>query len=106
MWNERKPLKPGTYLLHGASTTLGLVSGRRLCIVWNLVTLSRQNQHGRRGLRKAAAMSASVPIIALSALVALSLIARQRDYAMTSTSLLFLTGALAAWMLASYSIFG
>ena len=56
--------------------------------------------------REAAAMSAGVPIIALSALVALSLVARQRDYAMTSTSLLFLTGALAAWMLASYSIFG
>jgi hypothetical protein len=51
-------------------------------------------------------MSADVPIIAFSALIVLSLIARQRDYAMTSTSLMFLTGALAAWMLASYSIFG
>ena len=42
-------------------------------------------------------MSATVPIIALSALIALALIARQLAYLMTSTSLLFMTGALALW---------
>jgi hypothetical protein len=48
-------------------------------------------------------MSATVAIIALSALIALALIARQLAYLMTSTSLLFMTGALrfvvAYWML-------
>ena len=41
-------------------------------------------------------MSATVPIIALSALIALALIARQLAYLMTSTSLLFMTG-VALW---------
>ena len=51
-------------------------------------------------------MSASVPTVAFAVLIALALLARQRNYAMTSTSLMFLTGALAVWVLASYSIFG
>ena len=51
-------------------------------------------------------MSASVPMVALSALIALALFARQRAYAMTSTSLMFLTGALAVWLLVISSIFG
>jgi len=51
-------------------------------------------------------MSASVLIVALTALIALSLLAQQRAYAMTSTSLMFLTGALAVWLLVTYSIFG
>jgi hypothetical protein len=50
-------------------------------------------------------MSASVPIVALPALIALALFARHRAYAMTSTSLMFLTGALAVWVLVT-SIFG
>ena len=51
-------------------------------------------------------MSFSVPIAALSALVVLSLIARERNYALTSTSLLVLTGALAGWFVATYWMFG
>ena len=51
-------------------------------------------------------MSATVPLIALSVLVALSLVARQLAYLMTSTSMLFMTGALAAWFLISYWISG
>jgi len=51
-------------------------------------------------------MSATGPIIALSALLALSLIARRLAYLMTSTSLLFLTGALAFWFVLSYSVLG
>jgi hypothetical protein len=47
-------------------------------------------------------MSASVPIIALWVLIALALFARRRSYVMTSTSLLFITAALAAWFLLSY----
>lgn len=58
------------------------------------------------GHRKAAEMSATVPLIALSALVALSLIAKQLTYLMTSTSLMFIAGALAVWLLVSNWIFG
>jgi hypothetical protein len=54
------------------------------------------------GAATAAAMSASVPIIALWVLIALALFARRRSYVMTSTSLLFITAALAAWFLLSY----
>lgn len=51
-------------------------------------------------------MSASVPIIALSALIALALIARQLAYLMTSTSLLFMTGALALWFVVAHWMLG
>jgi ABC-type uncharacterized transport system permease subunit len=51
-------------------------------------------------------MSATVPIIALSALIALALIARQLAYLMTCTSLLFMTGALAFWFVTAYWLFG
>jgi hypothetical protein len=44
-------------------------------------------------------MSATVPFIAVSALIGLSLIARQWSYLLTSTALLFMAGALAAWFL-------
>lgn len=47
-------------------------------------------------------MSATVPIIALSALVVLCLVAKQLAYVMTSTSLQFVTGALVLWFLASF----
>ena len=49
-------------------------------------------------------MSATVPIIALSALIVMSLIAKQLAFLMTSTRLL--TGALAIWFLVSFWIFG
>ena len=51
-------------------------------------------------------MSATVPIIALSMLIVLSLVAKQLAFLMTSTSLQFLTGALAIWFLVSFWIFG
>jgi hypothetical protein len=51
-------------------------------------------------------MSATVPLIALSMLVVLSLIARQLAYVMTSTSLMFLAGALVVWFAISNWIFG
>ncbi len=51
-------------------------------------------------------MSATVPFIALSALIALSLVAKQLAYLMTSTSFQFIAGALAVWFLASVWIFG
>jgi hypothetical protein len=53
-----------------------------------------------------ATMSVGVPIIALLVLTALALIARHRAYRMTSTSLLFMSAALAAGLLVSYSILG
>jgi hypothetical protein len=51
-------------------------------------------------------MSATVPFIALSALIGLSLLARQWAYSLTSTSLMFMAGALAAWFLFSYWMLG
>ncbi len=51
-------------------------------------------------------MSATVPLVALSALLVLSLVAKQLAYVMTSTSLMFMTGALATWFLVSYWILG
>jgi hypothetical protein len=49
-------------------------------------------------------MSATVPVLAIMTLIVLALVARQRAYHMTSTSLMFITGALAAWLLLSYSV--
>ena len=51
-------------------------------------------------------MSATVPIVALSVLIVLSLLAKQLAYLMTSTSLQFLTVALAVWFLASFWFVG
>jgi hypothetical protein len=51
-------------------------------------------------------MSATVPIVALSALIVLSLVAKQLAYLMTSTSLQFVTAALALWFLASFWLLG
>jgi hypothetical protein len=98
-------LTSSIYPLDDTSTTAGTVH-RGAVRHWQFGDLVALKTGREAWQRKAAAMSAGVPIIALSALVALSLVARQRDYAMTSTSLMFLTGALAVWMLASYSIFG
>jgi hypothetical protein len=50
-------------------------------------------------------MSATLPMFALWVLAALALVARQRAYFMTSTSLLCMAGALALWLLVS-RIFG
>ena len=49
-------------------------------------------------------MSATVPVLALVSLIVLAVVAQQRAYHMTSTSLMFMTGALAAWFLLSYSM--
>lgn len=51
-------------------------------------------------------MSATVPIVALSILIVLSLVAKQLAYMMTSTSLQFITAALALWFLASFWLLG
>jgi len=51
-------------------------------------------------------MSATVPIVALSALIVLSLVAKQLAYLLTSTSLQFMTAALALWFLASFWLLG
>jgi hypothetical protein len=51
-------------------------------------------------------MSATVPIVALSVLIVLSLIAKQLAYMMTSTSLQFMTAALAVWLLGSFWFLG
>ena len=74
--------------------------------VGNLVTLSRYQTGRRRGGERRSPMSATVPFVALSALIVLSLIAKQLAYLMTSTSLQFLTVALAVWFLASFWFVG
>ncbi len=51
-------------------------------------------------------MSFTTPVAALSALVVLSLVARERDYGLTSTGLLVLAGVLGAWFGAVYWMFG
>jgi hypothetical protein len=43
-------------------------------------------------------------MLAVVTLIVLALVAHQRAYHLTSTSLIFMTGALAAWFLLSYSI--
>jgi hypothetical protein len=44
--------------------------------------------------------------VALSVLLVLSLFAKERNYMLTSTSLLVVTGALATWFVASNWLFG
>jgi hypothetical protein len=50
-------------------------------------------------------MPDALPIVGLAALVALSLIAREMKFTLTSTSLLVMTGAMAAWLAALYLFF-
>ena len=51
-------------------------------------------------------LSVAVPVGAFAALVVLSLIARERNYHMTSTGLVVLTGVLAGWFAGMFWIFG
>ena len=67
---------------------------------WNLLRLSRYSGKRRRGSQRRPKMS--VPVFAVATMVVLTLIARERDYRLTSSSLLFLTGALTAWFVAGY----
>lgn len=47
-------------------------------------------------------MSPTGPVVALVALVVLSLVARERKYDMTSMGLMALAGVLAAWFVALF----
>ena len=51
-------------------------------------------------------MTFVTPVVALSLLAVASLIAREKSYALTSTSLMVVTGALAAWYAAVYWALG
>jgi hypothetical protein len=51
-------------------------------------------------------MTFVTPVVALSLLAVLSLIAREKSYLLTSTSLMVVTAALAAWYVAVYWAFG
>jgi hypothetical protein len=51
-------------------------------------------------------MSFVGPVAALSFLVVLLLIARERKYLLTSTSLMVVAGALAIWFAALYFVYG
>lgn len=51
-------------------------------------------------------MSVAVPALALAALIVLSLIARDRNYHMTSASLMALTGVLVTWFGVMFWMFG
>ena len=58
------------------------------------------------GQQRAAFMSLTAPVLALAALVALSLMARELNYLLTSTSLLVMASTLLAWFTALYWLFG
>jgi hypothetical protein len=51
-------------------------------------------------------MSATVPIVAISVLIVLSMLAKQLACLMTGTSLQFITAALAVWFLAAFWFVG
>jgi hypothetical protein len=51
-------------------------------------------------------MPVALPIVGLAALVVLSLVARELKFALTSTSLVALAGALATWLAAVYLFVG
>jgi hypothetical protein len=55
---------------------------------------------------KAAPMSVNEPIAALTVLLGLSFLARERNYLLTATNLLVLSGTLATWFVALYWKFG
>jgi len=44
--------------------------------------------------------------VALAVLMVMAFLAKERNYTLTSTSLLVVTGALASWFVASNFIFG
>jgi hypothetical protein len=51
-------------------------------------------------------MSVTAYSVALAVLMVLSLYAKERNYTLTSTSLLVVSGALASWFVAANWIFG
>jgi hypothetical protein len=51
-------------------------------------------------------MSTAVPFVAVTLLVVLSLVARERKYILTSTSLIVMAGTLVAWHAAMFWFFG
>jgi hypothetical protein len=51
-------------------------------------------------------MPDTVPIVGLAAMVALALIAKEMKFTLTSTSLLVMTGVLAAWLAGLYLVVG
>jgi hypothetical protein len=60
----------------------------------------------REGKATRRSMSLTVPVLALALLTVLSLVARERNYHMTSTGLMVLTGVLAAWFAGLFWMFG
>jgi hypothetical protein len=69
-----------------------------------IVARYRRPEEGRAAERSA--MSFVGPVAALSFLVVLLLIARERKYLLTSTALMVIAGALAAWFGAIYFVYG
>lgn len=51
-------------------------------------------------------MTLVTPVVALAVLAVLSLIAREKSYPLTSTSLLVVTAVLSAWLVSVYWAFG
>jgi hypothetical protein len=51
-------------------------------------------------------MTSVMPVVALSVLAVLSLVAREKSYPLTSTSLMVVTAALTVWYVAVYWTFG
>jgi len=73
---------------------------------WEIVDDERRSLQRKAGEQRAAFMSLTAPVLALAALVAFSLIARELNYLLTSTSLLVIAGTLLAWFTGLYWMFG
>jgi hypothetical protein len=66
-----------------------------------LLTSERYRQSGRATARSVP-MTGAIPVVALTALVVLAFVARDRNYIMTGASLIMLAGALATYYGAVY----
>jgi hypothetical protein len=71
-----------------------------------MFTVAGYKKMGGGGNERRRKLSATVPFIALSVLIALSLGAKQFASLATSRGRQFITGALAIWILVSFWIFG
>ncbi len=71
-----------------------------------MFTVTGYKKKGGGGNERRRKLSATVPFIALSVLIALSLGAKPLARLATSKSRQFMTGVLAIWILVSFWIFG
>lgn len=76
------------------------------CSRWENVDNLCLSPEWEAGQPWAAQMTFVTPVVALSLLAVLSLVAREKSYPLTSTSLMVVTGVLGVWYAAVYWAFG